>query len=61
MKIIIIKNNLYNEYVEAIVNFVNEQLEHAVGTAFDIRLAGGGINNEESRTYIREYRGLPTN
>ena len=36
-KIIIRKNDLCNEYVEAIVNPANEQLEHAGGAAFAIR------------------------
>ena len=36
-KIIIRKNNLFNEYVDAIVNPTNEQLENAKGTTFAIR------------------------
>ena len=36
-KIIIRRNNLCNEYVEAIVNPANEQLEHTKGIAFAIK------------------------
>ena len=49
-----------NEYVEAIVNPANEQLEHAGGAAYAIRWAGGDVINDESRRYIREHGKLPT-
>ena len=53
-KIIIRKNDLTKEVVDAIVNPANEQLEHAGGAAFAIRWAGGDIINDESKQYIRK-------
>ena len=52
--IIIRKNDLTKEVVDAIVNPANERLIHSEGTAYEILWEGGDIINEESRKYIRE-------
>ena len=58
--IIIRKNDLWKELVDAIVNPANERLEHAGGAALAICNAGGEVILTESTKYIDEHGRLPT-
>ena len=49
-----------NEYVEAIVNPANEQLEHIEEVSSEILNKGGEVIKDESKRYIREHGMLST-
>lgn len=52
-KIIVVKGNLLNQKVDAIVNAANNQLQHAGGIAAAIVKQGGPIIQEESNKIVK--------
>jgi putative ATPase len=56
----VVKGDITEEEVDAIVNAANEQLAHGGGVAGAIVRAGGYEIQEESRQWVREHGDVPT-
>jgi predicted RNase H-like nuclease (RuvC/YqgF family) len=60
VKLIVRKNNLVEEYTEAIVNPANQELKHEGGAAKAIAQAAGEEFNADCESYLKSYGNLLT-